>query len=175
VSFYLLGRRGPPSTGRPGGAITVRAGVSADVAEMSRLEGKAQERLTARLTAGDHCVVAFAGTTGAIVGYEWFTEGPRVVEDVTGYVIDVPPGGLYAYDGFIAAAFRGRGVFSRIQAGLAALMQDRGRERVITMVHADNETSLAANLRLGFRPYRAVRGLTLLGRRFFVEESLATA
>src|SRR5262245_52103155 len=53
----------------------------------------------ARFAAGDRCVVA--EVAGRIAGYEWFCDGGVHEETAWGYRIVIPPGLVYAYDGFI--------------------------------------------------------------------------
>jgi L-amino acid N-acyltransferase YncA len=171
--FYLFELHGSPRMPRPRGACEVRPGVPADVDEIAALEGKTKERFAARFARGDSCLVCTAA--GRIVGYEWVRETSSLVEEQSGFAFEVPPQALYAYDGYVLATHRAAGAFTRLQAALSALVRARGRTAVVTMSHADNGASLRAHLRLGFRPYRAVLGVTAFGRGAFIERAIGPA
>lgn len=168
--FYVMEAMGGPQVACVRGAGEVRPGTAEDAPGMGQLEGKSLRKFLGRFERGDRCLVATSG--GAVVAYEWFSEHRPFVEEATTYPVVMPGNAIFAYDGYVHADYRSRGTFIRLQAGAVDLMHACHAERMLTLVYAGNESSMAAHLRLGFRPIHRVQAFSVLGRHFFVERDI---
>ena len=151
------------------GPGTVRSGTLQDLKGLTKCQDRPRAFLH-RFQAKDHCVVAEAD--GQIVAYQWFCDNPFYVEERYGYRIEVPPDTIYEYDVFILPAYRLGGIWFKFHClYLKDLMERLHRRRIVGMVDYGNRMSMSTHLRFGFRVFRRVAVVKLLGKSFFFEKS----
>lgn len=162
-SFRRYRRIGaPPALGRTT-AVTVRAATLGDLDGLATCCAK-RDTFSKRFADDDACLVA--NIDGRIVGYEWFSTKSVQVEERYGYVISIPPDAVYAYDAYVAESVRGLGVWTRIVAAADSLLKQSGRQALIAHIDLGNRESVAAHVRLGFRPVQSCLYLRIFGRSF---------
>jgi GNAT superfamily N-acetyltransferase len=152
------------------GPAQVRLATEADVPGLTRLQDRRSAFLS-RFAHGDLCVVAMIGSL--IVGYEWFSEAAEHVEAVWGLTIAVPRNFVYAYDGYVDAAYRNSGIWLRFKGFLGEWMSARGKSGVLTFVDYGNFASLNTHRRFGFVPSSTVFAVKAFGRTFFKQRNLS--
>jgi len=151
------------------GPAQVRLATEADVPGLTRLQDRRGAFLS-RFANGDLCVVAMIGSL--IVGYEWFSEAAEHVEAVWGLTIAIPRNFVYAYDGYVDAAYRNSGIWLRFKGFLGEWMRSRDKSGVLTFVDYGNFASLNTHRRFGFVPSGTVFAVKVFGRSFFRRRSL---
>lgn len=171
VYFRRLELKGPPEPSRrPPEPLTVREAGAGDLDLLVRCFDK-RGTFQRRFDAGETCLAAVED--GAVVGYEWFSTKPRLVEERYGYPFDVPGDALYSYDAYTSESHRDRGVWRRIMNEAGAVMARKGKERIVAHVEYGNPGSYAAHLRVGFRPIERYLFVSLLGIRLFGRTGVA--
>jgi len=151
------------------GPAQVRLATEADLPALTRLQDR-RSAFLARLAHGDFCIVAMIGSL--IVGYEWFSEAAEHLEAVWGLTIAIPRNFVYAYDGYVDAAYRNSGIWLRFKGFLGGWMSARGKSGVLTFVDYGNRASLNTHRRFGFVPSNTVFALKVFGRSFFRRRDL---
>lgn len=150
-------------------AILVREATLSDIDRMARCDNF-PERLPERFAAHEHCVVGISD--GNVIGYQWFCDKAFRTEERYRYVVEIPSDAVYGYDAFVLPNYRRAGVWTRFHAQyLRRLLASLGRNRVIVMVDQNNNLSLKAHLRLGYRLYRKVYIVVLFGKCLWIESS----
>jgi hypothetical protein len=148
------------------GPAGIRAGRPEDIECLVQCQDQ-RATFLARFASGDRCAVA--GVNGQIVGYEWFSVQPRHIVQPFGYVIDIPPGSVYAYDAYILPKYRLCGVWLGFKRHLAGLMRELSLNRVLTYVEYGNGLSLRTHLRFGFKHFKTATVIRALGARMSFE------
>ena len=151
------------------GPAQVRLATEADLPGLTRLQDR-KSAFVSRFARGDFCVVAMIGSL--IVGYEWFSEAAEHLEAVWGLAIAIPRNFVYAYDGYIDAAYRNSGIWLRFKGFLGGWMSARGKSGVLTFVDDGNWASLNTHRRFGFVPSSTVLAVKVFGRSFFRRRDL---
>lgn len=159
---------GPPTVppGMLRGAAHVRLATPDDVDALTRLQDRRGAFLS-RFAHGDLCMVAMIGSM--IVGFEWFSEAAEHIEAVWGLTISIPRNFVYAYDGYIDAAYRNTGVWLRFKGFLGEWMRGHGKSGVVTFVDYGNWPSLNTHRRFGFVAWSTVFAVRVFRRSFFRE------
>jgi GNAT superfamily N-acetyltransferase len=170
VYFRRLELPGPPEPSRrTPEPITLRRADEGDLELLVRCFDK-RETFQRRFASGETCLAALED--GAIVGYEWFSTKPHLVEERYGYPFDVPGDAVYSYDAYTAESHRDRGIWRRIMSEAVARMAREGRGRILAHVEYGNPGSYAAHLRVGFRPIeRYILGIRFLRRTWVAPPS----
>lgn len=170
--FYLLQFKGVPSQEhyQNRGPGEIRKATLEDIEGMVRCENKRREIFVKRFTAGDYCTVAIIKER--IVGYEWFCDKLCHLEERYFYKINIPTDAVYAYNAYILPEYRISGIWLKFQQYLAGLMQQLGKNRIITMIDYENRVSMNTHLRFGFKPFRSVHVIRLFGKNIFIERPL---
>jgi hypothetical protein len=120
-----------------------------------------------RFASGDCCALSVVHSR--IAGYEWFTTRPRHIVEPYGYAIEIPPGSIYAYDGYILPEYRLCGIWLGFKIHLAGLMRKLSLNRVLTYVEYGNDLSLRTHLRFGFVHFKTATVVRALGARISFE------
>jgi len=147
------------------GPAMTREATRGDIDALVQLQ-HSRDTFASRFDDGDRCIVAVVGDR--IVGYEWFSVNATHHETAWNYTIDIPPGWVYAYDAYIAPAYRNSGVWLRFKAMLADWMQAADKQTVLTFIEYGNAASLRTHQRFGFKPSTTVLALKIFGKSFFV-------
>lgn len=136
------------------GPGNVRQGLVGDLDRLALLGEGSREDFARRLAGGDRFAVAVL--EDRIIGYEWFSTKACQMAEPFHYQIEIPPDSIYAFNAFIHPQYRLGGVWLKLKAYLAGLMQEVKRNRVLTYVEAGNRLSLNSHLRFGFKAYKKV-------------------
>lgn len=136
------------------GPAKVREGRVGDLEGLALLGEASREEFARRVVAGDRFAVAVVD--GRIIGYEWFSTNAFQMAEPFHYRIEIPQDSVYAFNAFILPEYRLGGVWLKLKAYLAGLMQDLNRTRVLTYVEAGNRLSMNSHLRFGFKPCKKV-------------------
>jgi hypothetical protein len=162
----------PASDDRPA-AVEIREGVPSDIPKMGECQNF-PERIPERFEAGEHCVVATIGAK--IVGYQWFCDKAVRIEERYKYEVKIPPDAVYGYDAFVLPAFRRLKIWRGFHTTyLKTLLPRLQRRRVIVMVDQGNIDSMKAHLHLGYRLYRKVYVVKVLGHSVCTPRSVKTS
>jgi GNAT superfamily N-acetyltransferase len=148
------------------GAAHVRLATPDDVDALTRLQDRRGAFLS-RFAHGDLCMVAMIGSM--IIGFEWFSEAAEHIEAVWGLTISIPRNFVYAYDGYVDAAYRNTGVWLRFKGFLGEWMSGHGKSGVVTFVDYGNWPSLNTHRRFGFVTSSTVLAVRVFRRSFFRE------
>ena len=148
------------------GSAHVRLVTPDDVDVLTRLQNRRGAFLS-RFAHGDLCMVAMIGSL--IVGFEWFSEAAEHIEAVWGLTISIPRNFVYAYDGYVDAAYRNTGVWLRFKGFLGEWMSGHGKSGVVTFVDYGNWPSLNTHRRFGFVASSTVFAVRVFRRSFFRE------
>jgi hypothetical protein len=146
------------------GAAQVRLATADDIDGLTRLQDR-RGAFASRFARGDLCVVALIGSM--IVGYEWFSEAAEHLEAVWGLTIAIPRTFVYAYDGYVDAAYRNTGIWLRFKGFLGNWMSAHGKSGVLTFVDYGNWASFNTHRRFGFVPSSTVIAVKIFGWSFF--------
>jgi hypothetical protein len=141
------------------GPAAVRIATVDDLDGLTRLQNR-RGAFVSRFARGDLCMVALIGSM--IVGFEWFSEAAEHFEAVWGLTIAIPRHFVYAYDGYVDAAYRNTGIWLRFKGLLGNWMSAHGKSGVLTFVDYGNRASLNTHLRFGF-----VQSSTVLAAKVF--------
>ena len=136
------------------GPAKVREGRVGDLEGLALLGEASSEEFARRVVAGDRFAVAVVD--GRIIGYEWFSTSAHQMAEPFHYRIEIPQDSVYTFNAFILPEYRLGGVWLKLKAYLAGLMQDLNRTRVLTYVEAGNRLSMNSHLRFGFKPCKKV-------------------
>lgn len=127
------------------------------------------EEIEARLEAGDS--VAIGSVDGAAIGYAWACFDDHHVAGIE-QTLAVGDADVCAYDGFVRADHRGRGVLPRLDRVQMALAAQLGRRRQLTYALRENRASRRSMARMGKRPLLRVRSIEMpLLRRTLLRSS----
>jgi len=148
------------------GTAHVRLATLEDVDALTRLQDRRGAFLS-RFAHGDLCMVALIGSM--IVGYEWFSEAAEHLEAVWGLTIAIPRNFVYAYDGYVDAAYRNTGIWLRFKGFLGEWMSRHDKSGIVTFVDFGNFPSLNTHRRFGFVPSSTVFAVKVLRHSFFRE------
>ncbi len=118
------------------------------------------ERFRERFSAGDRCLIAEV-PPGIIIGYEWFSAPPYHMEQKYHYKIRIPENAFYLYDAFILPEHRVSGVWLALKSNIGRIMEQEGKQELITYISHNNTVSLRTHIRFGFRIYERVSVITL--------------
>lgn len=151
----------PPSTDNYRFDGVIRWATANDLTALEICNPK-RETFTARFNQGDHCVIA-KDNSGNIVGYEWFSVNRFHVESHYYHKIMIPTDSIYAYDAFILPEYRIRGLWLGFKNRVGELMTRFNRSRLITFVEFGNSMSFKTHFRYGFKLYRRVLIIRILG------------
>ena len=132
----------------------IRQGHPGDLDGLVLLGEASREVFARRLAAGDRFAVALLDDR--IIGYEWFSTNAYHMAEPFHYRIEIPPDSLYAFNAFILPEYRVAGVWLKLKAYVASLMQDLNRTSMLTYVESGNRLSLNSHLRFGFKPCKKV-------------------
>lgn len=167
--FHLLEYAGCPDAANTRGPGQVRQAGPADINGMAMLEHSGKgEIFRRRFSEGDHCAAAVRNEK--IIGYEWYTCTSPHQEQRYGYIIQVPPEAIYAYDAFIAPGYRISGIWVKLKKHVGEHMRRLGKRRIITLIDADNTLSLNTHLRFGFTVFKSVALVKVAGKMYFREK-----
>jgi hypothetical protein len=170
--LYFLEYNGipQPQPGAVRGRAELRSATVEDL-EQLRLVRDLPQTFRRRFQAGDDCAVAVVD--GRIVAYQWFCAKAFYLEERYGYKIEVPPDSIYEYDVFILPDYRLAGIWFKFHCVyLRELMERLRRRRIIGLVDYGNRLAMNTHLRFGFRLFRRVVVIRILGKSFFVERDL---
>lgn len=117
----------------------------------------------------DLCLGAFVGAE--LAGYAFVSAGPTQIDEYLRF--HFPERWLYLYKAFMRPHFRGKRLLSHIFLGGVPLIEQwlgpiEEPIGFVTLVRSDNELSLKAFSRVGFRPEEDFAMLRLLSRPFLV-------
>jgi hypothetical protein len=170
--LYFLEHSGLP-TQRPHvcrGRAEIRSADQEDLEGMARCQNTPLAFMN-RFGSNDYCVVALVD--GRIVGYEWFSVKPLCVEERYSYAITVPSDAIYAYDAFIVPEYRLGGIWLKFNSVyVRELMCRLSRKKIITTIDYGNRVSMNTHLRFGFKIWRVVFIIKVLGKSFFLTRTL---
>jgi GNAT superfamily N-acetyltransferase len=145
--------------------IVIRPGTPLDLQGMIECQNF-PERLRERFAEGERCVVAAVGDR--IVGYQWFCDKPWRIEERYGYRVDIPADAIYGYDAFVVPRYRRARIWTRFHTVCVnEFLRQLHRCKIIAMVDEGNTVSMNAHLRLGYKLYRKVYVLKVLGKSFY--------
>jgi hypothetical protein len=115
-----------------------------------------------------------AEVEGRVVAYQWFCVRPFYTEERYACEIEVPADAIYEYDVFILPEYRLSGIWFKFHClYLRELMERLNRRRIIGMVDYGNRLSMNTHLRFGFKPFRRVFVIRLVGKTFSLGRALA--
>jgi len=97
-----------------------------------------------------------------LIGQEW-TSGQDQVDQEAEIKINVPPGTIYFYDGFIEHKFRSRGVGILILNCIFRDPQVMASQRLITLVACSNRASLKSVQRFNFEICERIKRFKFMG------------
>ena len=106
-----------------------------------------RRQVRSALRRGDVCIGVTEG--GTPVGYVWYAQ--RTAPHMANLWVQFQPGLAYAYKSFIRPECRGRGIAAELYAQGVALCPKKGTHSGISFISIDNERSLRAALRAGWR------------------------
>lgn len=145
--------------------IVIRSGTPRDLEGMIECQNF-PERLQERFAEGERCVVAVIGDR--VIGYQWFCDKPWRIEERYGYRVDIPADAIYGYDAFVLPRYRRAKIWTRFHSACVnEFLQQLHRCKIIAMVDEGNTVSMNAHLRLGYKLYRKVYVLKVLGESFY--------
>ena len=173
--LYFLEYAGIPPLhfGALRGPAELRRATPADLEELRAVQD-VPLALKRRFEGNDDCAVALVD--GRIVAYQWFCAKPFYIEERYGYKVEIPEDSVYEYDIFILPEYRLAGIWFKFHClYLRQLMERLQRRRIIGMVDYGNRLAMNTHLRFGFRLFRRVIVIRLLGLSFFVEKPLGGA
>jgi ribosomal protein S18 acetylase RimI-like enzyme len=110
---------------------------------------------TIRLTEQTRCFVVEAPGP-KLVHATWVTTSAAWTRELGGYLV-VPPGDAYVYESFTRPDARGRGIYPLALAEICRELAAEGIERVWVGVEEDNEPSIRAVTKTGFRESFRIR------------------
>lgn len=132
-------------------SLEVRYARESDLPQLSRFVAKS-EQATARLAAGDRCVIALCH--GQVLATEWVKIGPAMYhEDVEslGVVFQAPQRAGWLYDGVSGVDGQALGPWGAVMGRLRIYLEARDIDTVYLQVGCENVYSLACHEALGFR------------------------
>jgi GNAT superfamily N-acetyltransferase len=107
-------------------------------------------RIADRINANHWCFVARHDRL--IISASWAAT-QRAWNFYLGAEVQVAPGDVYVYDSFTMLDFRGQSISPAIRAEMIRYFRAAGYQRMIMGVIPENEPSLRAVLKTGFRPF----------------------
>ena len=169
--FYLLRHTGIPemnglSVRGPG---YIREAQLTDVDEMGELENK-YDVFRQRLLERECGAVAIVD--GKIVAYCWFSDKAVHVEGRCLYRIPIPSDSMYGYDLYIHPNYRMSGLWIKFMIYWGDLMRQSSRNAAISMVDYGNWLSMNTHIRFGFRPFKSVYVVNIIGKRKYIERDM---
>jgi GNAT superfamily N-acetyltransferase len=135
-----------PYAGDP--AVQVTLATPEDVGAMVALRPK-ESVFRARFARGE--IGQIARLDGRVVGYRWMSDGPMHREERYGFEFAIPEDCMYAYDVYVDPAIRQRGVWRALWHGSAAVLEQQGRRRLMSLVDPYNVPSVRGHHALGYR------------------------
>ncbi|HKY31591.1 MAG TPA: GNAT family N-acetyltransferase [Candidatus Polarisedimenticolia bacterium] len=102
-----------------------------------------------RLRRGDRCVLVTV--EGAPAGMTWARLDLSSLRE-KGCLLQLPPGAAWVFDTFVRPELRGRRLFQVLMDAVFGMLRAGGTAWTYLAVHHENEASVRAHRRIGFRP-----------------------
>lgn len=117
------------------------------------------------LDLGDTALIAVSN--GVVAGWVWETSRSHR-DPSTRLRVNLLPGELYHYDGWVVDAYRQHGVFQHVYSVLSNSAADRDDgHRIVTYIYQSNRSIRRALVPFGFEPVQQIRLVVLLVRYAF--------
>jgi RimJ/RimL family protein N-acetyltransferase len=131
--------------------VEIRLLQKTQIGEYLEFRAEANEaEVRSQLDAGHWCFVA--RHQGQIVSARWVTAS-HVWIDYLSYTLPLAAGEVYPYDLFTRPDFRGLAVSPVTSARMLRYFQTAGYRRMVTTILPENQPSLRAVAKTGYRPY----------------------
>jgi RimJ/RimL family protein N-acetyltransferase len=138
-----------PTESRPDSALVFREATSADSARYAADIGTdSPASFRRRLTSNTRCFIVVSD--GLFVHSTWVTTAAAWTREIQRYFCP-PPGDAYIYESFTRPEVRGRGVYPFALDGITDWLAKRSIGRAWIGAEADNQASLRALHKAGFR------------------------
>jgi hypothetical protein len=122
----------------------------AELADIDRLaiNGRSRELVRERFAHGARAWIL--ERNGRTLGHAWLDPGGLLSEHCLW--LTAGPGDVWAMDGWVDPALRGKGNYTRVKSRAAEVLFGAGKCRILSLVDALNRSSIRANRAIGSRP-----------------------